>query len=354
VTTNDCASLGPVRSRLAVQAGGCDPDALYDFHGLRSGSADLGLLRSALELAARGWHVFPCAAGRKRPALRQSWQDLATAGPDRVRDWWRRQPYNIGVSCGPSGLVVIDLDVPHSVRPGGIPAGDAAAGGAETFAGLCRRHGEPYPPVTFSVDTPSGGCHLYFAAAGGRVRNSAGLLGPLVDVRADGGYVVAPGSRIGARAYTVRDSSPPMPLPSWIAGLLQGGPATMPADVRRLPVPGQGPGPAYALAALREETRRVAAAAAGTRNDTLNRAAFSLGQLVAAGLLLPAAVVTALADAAASAGLPEGEARRTIRSGMAAGARKPRGIRPRGLGTPPRTAHSRAAVDLRSRVSACG
>jgi Bifunctional DNA primase/polymerase, N-terminal len=104
-----------------------------------------------------------------------------------------------------SGLVVIDLDMPHGARPGGNPEDEAPAGGTGTFAGLCQRHGEPYPPVTFGVDTPSGGCHLYFAAAGGRLRNSAGLLGSLVDVRADGGYVVAPGSRIGQRAYTVRN-----------------------------------------------------------------------------------------------------------------------------------------------------
>ena len=83
-------------------------------------------------------------------------------------------------------------------------------------------------------------------------------------------------------------------------------------------------GRAYALAAFREETRRVAEARVGTRNDTLNRAAFSLGQLVAAGLIPPLPVMTGLAAAAARAGLPADEARRTIRSGLAAGARKPR------------------------------
>jgi len=75
---------------------------------------------------------------------------------------------------------------------------------------------------------------------------------------------------------------------------------------------------------LRAETSRVAAAVPGTRNDTLNRAAFSLGQLVAAGLLLPIPVITSLIDAAMHAGLPEEEAIRTVRSGMAGGARKPR------------------------------
>ena len=78
-------------------------------------------------------------------------------------------------------------------------------------------------------------------------------------------------------------------------------------------------------AALRDETRLVATARPGTRNDTLNRAAFCLGQLVAAGFLPPLAVVSALAGSAERAGLPADEARRTIRSGLAAGARRPRG-----------------------------
>jgi hypothetical protein len=91
---------------------------------------------------------------------------------------------------------------------------------------------------------------------------------------------------------------------------------------------GGAQGTAYAMAALSDEVRLVAAARPGTRNDTLNRAAFSLGQLVAAGLLPPLAVISALADAAERAGLPEDEVRRTVRSGMAAGARCPRELAP--------------------------
>ena len=75
------------------------------------GRAEPGPLWSALAAADAGWHVFPCAPGSKRPALRENWQDLATTDPGRIRAWWARQPYNIGIACGPSGLVVIDLDV---------------------------------------------------------------------------------------------------------------------------------------------------------------------------------------------------------------------------------------------------
>jgi len=290
--------------------------------------ADRGLLRSALDAVLRGWHVFPCAVGGKRPALRGNWQDLATTSPDQVRDWWARAPYNVGIACGPSGLVVIDLDVPRDDAGEDDLDDDGALfplSGADILSGLARRHGERYPGGTYIVDTPSGGCHLYFSATGAeRARNSAGAVGPHIDVRADGGYVVGAGSRVGGRAYAARGQRTVAPLPSWIARLVRDscGPPEGPAA--RLPVDDRGQGRAYAMAALRAETERVAAARPGTRNDTLNRAAFSLGQLVAAGLLPPIPVITSLIDAARYAGLAQDEAVRTVRSGMAAGARKPR------------------------------
>jgi Bifunctional DNA primase/polymerase, N-terminal len=302
----------------------------YLFEGMTSGvrgagvgRADPGPLWSALAAADLGWCVFPCAPGAKRPALRENWQGLATTDADRIRSWWARQPYNIGIACGPSGLVVIDLDVAHD-EPGRAGL-DGPVSGADALERLSRAHGRRYPGGTYTVDTPSGGAHLYFTAPATPVRNSAGRLGPLIDVRADGGYVVGDGSRIGGRAYTARGGVLPLalPLPDWIARLLTEEPP-LPETARPLPILDRAQGRAYALAAFREETRRVALARVGTRNDTLNRAAFSLGQLVAAGLIPPLPVMTGLADAAARAGLPEDEARRTIRSGMAAGARKPR------------------------------
>jgi hypothetical protein len=300
----------------------------YLFEGMTTGvkgagvsRAEPGPLWSALAAADLGWWVFPCTPGAKRPALRENWQDLATTDADRIRSWWARQPYNIGIACGQSGLVVIDLDVAHDGQAGL----DGPVSGADALERLSRAHGQRYPGGTYAVDTPSGGTHLYFTAPPTPVRNSAGRLGPLIDVRADGGYVVGDGSRIGGRAYTARGGVLPLalPLPGWIARLLTEEPA-LPETARPLPVLDRAQGRAYALTAFREETRRVAEARVGTRNDTLNRAAFSLGQLVAAGLIPPLPVMTGLADAAARAGLPEDEARRTIRSGMAAGARKPR------------------------------
>lgn len=306
--------------------------------------AEPGLLPSALAAADLGWHVFPCAPGAKRPAFTRNWQDLATTDPDRIRSWWSKaphQPYNIGIACGPSGLVVVDLDIENTPDA----RENRLVSGAVSLELLCRLNGQRYPAGTYIVDTPSGGCHLYFTAPATPVRNSAGRAGPLIDIRADGGYVVGAGSRTGEGTYTPRGDFLPLPLPfpSWLARLLSAASAPRPAasvprqapasappqaappqaappqSAQPLPPPGTAMGRAYALTALREQTRRVAAARPGTRNDTLNRAAFGLGQLVAAGLLPPLPVMTSLAEAAAYSGLPDQEAHRTIRSGMAAG-----------------------------------
>jgi Bifunctional DNA primase/polymerase, N-terminal len=225
--------------------------------------------------------------------------------------------------------VVIDLDLPHDGEDDDEEADDGALfplSGADILSRLARQHGERYPGGTYVVDTPSGGCHLYFSDAGNaRVRNSAGAVGPHIDVRADGGYVIGAGSRVGRRRYAARGQRAPAPLPPWLAQLVRDS-YVPPAVPPRLPIADRAQGRAYAMAALRAETELVAAARPGTRNVTLNRAAFSLGQLVAAGLIPPIPVITSLIDAARYAGLPEDEAIRTVRSGMAAGARKPRAL----------------------------
>jgi Bifunctional DNA primase/polymerase, N-terminal len=129
--------------------------------------------QEAMRRAARarvrlGWRVFPCAVGGKQPALRGSWEERATTKTDVIEMWWRLHPYNIGIACGPSGLVVLDLDVPRH----GKAAPDGASGqpaGTDTFLRLCSEHGQPVP-ATFTVRTPSRGYHLYFTDPEASVR----------------------------------------------------------------------------------------------------------------------------------------------------------------------------------------
>jgi Bifunctional DNA primase/polymerase, N-terminal len=282
------------------------------------------LMWAATGLAERGWHIFPCVPGGKRPALREDWERRATTDTGRIARCWATGPYNIGIACGPSGLVVIDLD---TAKPGQqAPAGWDIPGirdGADTLAALCQRHGQPIPFGTFMTQTPSGGMHLYFTAPdGAQLRNTAGRLAWLIDTRAAGGYVVGPGSLIDGRAYTIANPAPPAPLPGWLARLLADpAPATgTPGAVTTVTGPAR-----YAITALRGETQRVLDAAEGTRNDTLNHAAFACGQLAAAGLLPMTLAYDALLTAARQAGLTPREADRTIRSGLTSGTRKPRG-----------------------------
>ncbi|MGW6462122.1 bifunctional DNA primase/polymerase [Streptomyces sp. NPDC055078] len=283
------------------------------------------LLHAALDTAARGWAVFPLRPGSKRPALHsearcprtgtcatghQKWEDRATTDPDRIRRAWSTAPYNLGIATGPSGLVVVDLDMPKqndkSKGEKGTPDGVTA------FTALCERAGHAVP-ATRTIRTAGGGQHLYFTAPRGiRLSNTAGRLAPLVDTRAWGGYVVGVGSLTPAGAYEVTDPAPAVTLPEWVYALLA------PCQSLRAltAAPSAVRASRYASAALTAETANVARAAEGTRNSTLLRAARALGRFVASGDLPRHAVEDALKGAGEAAGLRESECTPVITSAL--------------------------------------
>ncbi|MGW5332455.1 bifunctional DNA primase/polymerase [Streptomyces bauhiniae] len=279
------------------------------------------LLRAALDAAARGWHVFPLRPGGKRPALHgeQScprtgecaaghvkWEQRATTDPDRIRTAWSRAPFNVGIACGPSGLLVVDLDVPKDNSSSDTP------GGATTFRALCERAGHAVPD-TYRVRTASGGEHLYFTApAGVRLTNTAGTVATSVDTRAWGGYVVAAGSITPAGPYEALCGPEAVALPSWLQAILQPSPRASQAPS----VAASGHPRRYAEVALTAETRNVAAAQHGFREGTLFRAARALGRFVAWGDLPRHVVEQALQEAGEAAGLSAAECRSTLRSAL--------------------------------------
>lgn len=311
---------------------------------------DTATLREvALAAAARGWHVFPLRPNDKRPAFpnhqadactgrdprcrngHTGWEARATTDPDRIRRGWSETPYGVGIACGPSGLVVIDLDVrkPDQTPPAGCPH-PAAHHGAEVFAALCEAASQPPPVETYTVTTGRGGTHLHFQhpTTGPAQRNTAGErgngLGWLVDTRAHGGYIVAAGSTVAGRPYTVARDLPVADLPGWLAERLA--PAPLPPQrpvVVALPTGRTG---AYLDAAITRQLDHLRRAAEGERNQTLYVSAVALGQL-AAGNALPVDQAEALLEEAAlSIGLSRFETLRTIRSGLTAGARRPRKV----------------------------
>jgi hypothetical protein len=279
---------------------------------------------AAERLARRGWPVLPChhpvngccscgdpqcASPAKHPRTRHGLRD-ASVEADRIEQWWSIWPdANLAIRTGarPAGVGVVVLDI------------DPAHGGDTSLADLRAVHGAV--PVTLEVRTGGGGRHLYFAHPGGQVPSSAGRVGAGLDVRGDGGYVLAPPSRhaSGTRYQWVR--GPLRPLPGWLADLAcddgwhqraDAGPAV----VRRAD--------AWAAAALAGEVATVRRASQGWRNHTLNRAAFALGQLVAGSHLDADHVTAALTEAARAAGLTPKETQATIASGLRAGAARPR------------------------------
>jgi hypothetical protein len=270
------------------------------------------LVAQADRLVCTCWAAEGCASPGKHP--RVPWRHLDHVGAGQAREWWGRSP-DSGVALRTGGachLVVVDVDPAH--------------GGRETAARLADRYG-PWP-ATLTVATGGGGWHWYFQSAEGGLRNAAGgALGAGVDLRADGGIVVAPPSpHASGRRYHVEDPAATVaPLPAWLPELLRRpAPASvsLPAVVRAIPA-GAGESP-YGLAALEAEARQVAATAPGGRNHRLVKAAFRAGQLAAGGELDPGRAEAALIAAATAAGLSAREASATVRSGLAGGAAHPR------------------------------
>lgn len=137
---------------------------------------------AAVDYAQRGWAVFPLVSASKVPAIKGGFK-LATTDASQADAWWSQHPsHNVGIATGQvsGGLVVLDID-----------ADDAKGEDDMNFIREWEAaHGEL--PETVTAITGRGGYHFYYradAAIGCSVNAELG-----VDVRADGGFVVAPPS----------------------------------------------------------------------------------------------------------------------------------------------------------------
>ena len=275
-------------------------------------------LETALKYAAYGWSVLPLRARRKEPATSHGLHD-ATRDERAIREWWGNgSAYNVGVATGEgSGIVVIDLDGPE---------------GRESWAALEQEHGA-VQTLSQQTGRADGGTQLVFRHPGVAVGNRAAVR-PGIDVRGDGGYIVVPPSIHPTGAiYEWVDRSPIAVMPEWLVELTRkkvvqrSAAASVP---RKHSTPGNAS--AYGLAGLRSECDSVEQASEGGRNHELNRAAFSVGQLVGGGELGREQAEDDLFDAAIAAGLGETESRKTIKSGLDSGERDPRSAPPRADG----------------------
>lgn len=183
------------------------------------------MLEQAHDYVRRGWGVVPlygiaedgacrCKAGRVCPVKNRgkhpngtrsgTWPDLRS-GAD-IQAWYEDHPDdNVGIITGArSGLFVLDVD---------------GAAGVNSLTQLALERGAL--PVTRMVRTGSGGLHYYFRHPGHfTVRNSTSWIAPGIDIRGEGGQVVAPPSESGLGAYTVISDSPVAEAPAWLLEVL--------------------------------------------------------------------------------------------------------------------------------------
>ena len=185
---------------------------------------------AALKLAQRGPAVFPVDPLTKAPKTRHGCKD-ATRDERQIIELWRKHPAaGIGVATGkPSGIVAVDVD--------------PSSGGEDGFSDLASHLGAP--GRTVQVLTPRGGYHLWFKAPAVAVPCSVSKLAPGVDIRGDGGYVVAPPTtRPDGTGWRWSGTAPLAQLqPEWLQALTEHNAAAAPAR------PSAGPGSYVAMLA---------------------------------------------------------------------------------------------------------
>jgi hypothetical protein len=273
------------------------------------------ILRAALDYAVRGWMVFPLKPRAKEPATGSGFYD-ATTNPAKLKRWFAcGYQHNIGIRTGVlSGVFILDID---------------GARGDASLRDFEAKHGAL--PATL-ISATGKGRHFWFRAEC-EIPCSTGKIAPGLDVRADGGYVVAPPSIHPSGAiYRWANDLPPAPAPAWLIHLAQCKPSlpVMTAPPPRSPIGTTSPASsaAYGHAALDREIAALAATAPGGRNAALNCASFRLHQLVAGGELHAEEVMRALHYAAQCNELLADDGERpvqaTIQSGANAGLRFPR------------------------------
>lgn len=265
--------------------------------------------RTAAALARDGWPILPLWPWEKVPHSLLAPHGLLDASTSlaTIDRWaWAAPNGNYGVRCGGDrGLLVVDVDGPE---------------GSAALWKLERQHGAL--PATFTVATP-GGSHRWYTYPE-HLPNSAGKLGPNIDTRGEGGYVVGPGSQRRDGRYAIATSAPVAVLPEWIAEALRPPPPlARPAGESVLR---RGTSRGYADAALDYEAAAVRQAPVGQRNHTLFKSAAAIGELVGAGLIEDWRAAQGLLSAATAAGLGDHEARATILSGLNRGAASPRQV----------------------------
>jgi putative DNA primase/helicase len=273
------------------------------------------ILTAALDYAASGLAIFPAPPDCKKSfkcaehSNGRAW-GMTTDAAEITADFTRWPDARIGLPTGAiNGIVVLDID---TVAGHGVD-------GAATLAGLEAKY-SPLPD-TLQAISPSGSVHQYIRHPGDgvKIRNSTSEIGAGIDVRGDGGMVIAPPSP----GYRWLNQSPIAPMPDWLIEITREKPPTIReravAAIQR-PIT-HGYRSIYSQRALAYELAELAIAPKGQRNTALNRASFNLHQLVADGELDGSVVEHELVSACEANGLIDDDGIRAVMATIASGAR---------------------------------
>jgi predicted P-loop ATPase len=285
-------------------------------------NATSSILMRALRYAELGWSVFLIPPGEKL-----GYSDLAfkytgrkwgqSKEADDIRRMFAMHPdANIGIPTGRvSGFFALDIDTLDGHANDGFASLDA----------LEKQHG-PLPD-TLQAESPGGSRHYLFRYPGIRIANSASDVAPGIDVRGDGGLIVAPPSvKPGAGVYKWRNDAAIADAPAWLLGLVTstekkkykiGIARVAPAGLR--PVDGT-----QAAKVLEAACRNISDAELGIRNDLLNKEAFQVGHYVGSGEIgLDVATHDLLTACEQAEWDNEPKNRDTINRGLTDGAKEP-------------------------------
>ncbi|MBT4442499.1 MAG: AAA family ATPase, partial [Oceanospirillaceae bacterium] len=266
------------------------------------------MLTQAQGYADAGKYVFPVKVKSKQPANGNSFKG-ATISKEVIHNFWKDTAFNIGLATGEiNNLVVVDVDDEQTwakfvATQGGLPQGPKVITGK--------------------------GHHLYFAYPKGRQIRNRQAPGNGFDIRANGGYVVAPPSiHHSGKVYRFTKSpelSELPELPEWLLELIAEPEKSANTTLNfTAPIPAASDSTPWAMAGLAGECQTIASTTEGSRNGNLNKGSFRVAQLVAGGELASHIAISALRQAGLQCGLPASEVEKTLKSGYQEGLHSPR------------------------------
>jgi hypothetical protein len=284
---------------------------------------------AALAHAKNGFYVIPLVENSKRPLI-SDWQNRATTNPLQIDSWWSEYPNaNIGIACEVSNLIIIDLDKSKGAQPPSPWKELGIKDGEGVFKEICRNAGDSQLFDTYTVETPSGGRHLYFYDQNISIKQGAEVNGWWrVDTRSKGGYIVAEGSSLlnsvtgGPEQYrSIGNHSVILNFPTWLRNELA------PKSIKKSNVSSINANPSispsnpkfsreFAEQVLLERCAVIRSTPEGNRNQSLIKHATYVGKIIGMGSLDEKLASDSLFEAAIASGLTDFESLNAIKAGI--------------------------------------